>query len=133
MREPVVLIYHMAPQRQAVLSGLCASMRIRPVTVPDSEGKVPIGLLTGQEDPVEVIREAQKRTERVAKAGAIREEMIVMAGFDDNLFSSFLRRIRENGLAVSLKAVQTRENRFWNGEVLQEELKKERSAFRSRQ
>ncbi|HCE73476.1 MAG TPA: hypothetical protein DEP67_03050, partial [Lachnospiraceae bacterium] len=64
--------------------------------------------------------------------GVIDEEMIIMAGFDDALLTSFLSTLREQGLVIALKAIETDENRYWNGEMLQDELKKERESFRGR-
>lgn len=129
--EPVLLIYHMNPQKAAAMSSFCRFMKIRPVKVPVSEDMVPIGLLTGSEDPLKVIKEAEKRV-KVVSPHAIDEEMIIMAGFSESLFASFLAGIRQNGLGVDLKAVETDENRFWNGGMLLEELKKERQAFQKR-
>ena len=132
MEQPVLLIYHMDPSRQTALAAVCEALNIRARLADDSEGKVPIGLLTGSDNPLRVIKEAEKRTGKGTKEYSIDEEMIIMSGFDENLLSSFLRTIREQGLAVGLKAVETVENRYWNGEMLQDELKKEREAFKSR-
>ena len=129
MESPVLLIYHMQQPRQAALEAVCAAMKIRPVIVGDGDGRVPVGLLTRSENPVRVIREAERRG---FHEGMIDEEMIIMAGFDDALLTSFLSTLREQGLLIALKAIETDENRYWNGEMLQEELKKERASFRGR-
>jgi hypothetical protein len=129
MESPVLLIYHMQQPRQAALEAVCAAMKIRPVIVSDGDGRVPVGLLTRSENPIRVIREAERRE---AHEGVIDEEMIIMAGFDDALLTSFLSTLREQGLLIALKAIETDENRYWNGEMLQEELKKERESFRGR-
>lgn len=129
MESPVLLIYHMQQPRQAALEAVCAAMKIRPVIVSDGDGRVPVGLLTRSENPIRVIREAERRG---AFEGVIDEEMIIMAGFDDALLTSFLCTLREQGLVIALKAIETDENRYWNGEMLQDELKKERESFRGR-
>ena len=129
MESPVLLIYHMQQPRQAALEAVCAAMKIRPVIVSDGDGRVPVGLLTRSENPIRVIREAERRG---TFEGVIDEEMIIMAGFDDALLTSFLSTLREQGLVIDLKAIETDENRYWNGEMLQDELKKERESFRGR-
>ena len=129
MESPVLLIYHMQQPRQAALEAVCAAMKIRPVIVSDGDGRVPVGLLTRSENPIRVIREAERLG---AFEGVIDEEMIIMAGFDDALLTSFLSTLREQGLVIALKAIETDENRYWNGEMLQDELKKERESFRGR-
>ena len=129
MESPVLLIYHMQQPRQAALEAVCAAMKIRPVIVSDRDGRVPVGLLTRSENPIRVIREAERRG---VYEGIIDEEMIIMAGFDDALLTSFLSTLREQGLVIALKAIETDENRYWNGEMLQDELKKERESFRGR-
>ena len=129
MESPVLLIYHMQQPRQAALEAVCAAMKIRPVIVSDGDGRVPVGLLTRSENPIRVIREAERRG---FHEGMIDEEMIIMAGFDDALLTSFLSTLREQGLVIALKAIETDENRYWNGEMLQDELKKERESFRGR-
>ena len=129
MESPVLLIYHMQQPRQAALETVCAAMKIRPVIVSDGDGRVPVGLLTRSENPIRVIREAERRG---AHERVIDEEMIIMAGFDDALLTSFLSTLRGQGLLIALKAIETDENRYWNGEMLQEELKKERASFRGR-
>ncbi len=129
MESPVLLIYHMQQPRQAALEAVCAAMKIRPVIVSDGDGRVPVGLLTRSENPIRVIREAERRG---TFEGVIDEEMIIMAGFDDALLTSFLSTLREQGLVIALKAIETDENRYWNGEMLQDELKKERESFRGR-
>ena len=129
MESPVLLIYHMQQPRQAALEAVCAAMKIRPVIVSDGDGRVPVGLLTRSENPIRVIREAERRG---TLEGVIDEEMIIMAGFDDALLTSFLSTLREQGLVIALKAIETDENRYWNGEMLQDELKKERESFRGR-
>ena len=129
MESPVLLIYHMQQPRQAALEAVCAAMKIRSVIVSDGDGRVPVGLLSRSENPIRVIREAERRG---TFEGVIDEEMIIMAGFDDALLTSFLSTLREQGLVIALKAIETDENRYWNGEMLQDELKKERESFRGR-
>jgi len=131
MNEATLLIYHMNPAREAMLSALCRAHKIKPVHIPDSQGKVPIGLLTGAADPMKVIYESGLRLSKQTAGQLIDEEMIVMADFSESLFLSFLNELRQVSLRIDLKAVMTDENRYWNGEMLQKELKKERAAFLS--
>jgi hypothetical protein len=124
MPGAVVLIYHMAAQRQAALQGLCFSMGIRALPVPDWMARCSIGALSGVPD------HAQDLSELVKGPAAIDEEMIVMAGFTEDLFNSFLAELRDMSLRIELKAVQTETNLKWSGEMLQAELKREREIFR---
>lgn len=129
--QPVVLIYHMNEQKASAISALCSTMKIRAAVVLPGQEMVPVGLLTGAEDPVNIVREAAKRAEKskAAAMGELDEEMIVMSGFTEKTLRLFLDSIRQNGLPVSLKAVETDENRFWSGRMLSQELKKERQAI----
>lgn len=129
MKEAVLLVYHMLPARSVSLSALCRTFGIRLVTVSDGEGKIPIGLLAQAGDPLNILNGSAQRM-RSEMGPGIDEEMIVMAGFGEKLFSQFLSALRETGLRIDLKAVLTDENIYWSGEMLQEELKKEREAYR---
>ncbi len=131
MNEAVLLIYHMDEARTAALKAVAETFGIRTVSVGDAEGSVPLGLLARAGDPMKIIRESALRSGRNGKTAAMDEEMIVMAGFQEQTFRSFLSALKEAGLMIGLKAVLTDENRFWSGEMLQTELKAERSAIQA--
>ena len=129
MKESVLLVYHMDQARAQALMAVSKAFGIRMVPVGESEGKVPLGLLAGADDPMKIIRESALRSGKPGKVPAIDEEMIVMAGFPEQTFDGFLSALREAGLMIGLKAVLTDVNRCWSGEMLQTELKAERSAI----
>lgn len=129
MSETAVLIYHMEGPRKAALYSVCKALNIRPIPVPEDAGRVPAGLMMPGLDPVDIMREAQKRLAGSGPAPEIDEEMIVMGGFSEKIFRQFLAALRETSLIIDLKAVMTDENKYWSGAMLQEELKKERAAF----
>ena len=60
------------------------------------------------------------------EAGALTEEMLVMADLVDPLFDTFLSALRQNGSAVSLKAVLTPINAGWSPCMLFGHIVKER-------
>lgn len=63
------------------------------------------------------------------KPGKVPGEMLVMAGFSDELMDRFLKALRESGCGVPLKAALTPYNRFWTCEQLYRELQKEAAAL----
>lgn len=123
MPGAAVLIYHMEAWRQAALERLCLMMGIRAVPVPESMARCAIGVLSGVPDRALDLP-------YVKGPAPIDEEMIVMAGFTEDLFNAFLAELRKRALRIELKAVQTETNLKWSGEMLQAELKREREVFR---
>lgn len=123
-----LLIYHMDPVRIQALEGLCAALDIQPVRVDDASAGVPVGLLSGTTSLRELSAAAQTG---LADPERITEEMIVMSGFTQKQFNTLLDALRETGLRISLKAVETPTSRYWTGEMLQTELRREREAYRA--
>lgn len=119
--QPTVLIYHMEPERQTGISNICRSLGIYPVIVSGSLHRKAIGFFCA---------DAGSWQDETAGPAPIDEEMIVMCGFNEQLFNLFLDQLRQAGLRVDLKAVQTETNAHWSAEMLQAELKREREAFR---
>ncbi len=136
-----VLIYHMEEDRRQILEGLCHSMDIRPVSVDAGSHHAPIGLLSGNADLKSFTGSAAgdrrslakaEGTQQETKVSPISEEMIVMCGFTRTQFDTLLDALKMAGLRIGLKAVETPTNQMWSGEMLQEELAREREAFRKR-
>ena len=64
-------------------------------------------------------------------AGAVPgEACLLMAGLSEDRLDRLLRRLKETGAAVSLKAVVTAHNKDWTLAALMRELAREREAFR---
>ncbi len=129
MTQATVLIYHMNGNRLRQLESVCRRMNIRPLEIEPGMGTAPIGLLSGMLDPLKLMSAGGPSGREIRGPQPIDEEMIVMAGFNEKLFNSFLDRLKENGVRVSLKAVQTDTNLYWSGEMLQAELKREREIY----
>ena len=130
-----VLIYHMEDARRQILEGLCRSMNITPVRVDEDAHRAPIGLLSGSVS-LSALRggmPGRGGSESGSSCAPVREEMIVMCGFSKPQFDAFLEMLRMAGLKIGLKAVETPTNRMWNGEMLQNELARERETFMLRQ
>ncbi len=142
-----VLIYHMEENRRQILEGLCHSMGIRPVSVEETSHRAPVGILSGNVD-MKVLMQGVAGADQpgpgsagpldsgsMAQAGSvssrpISEEMIVMCDFTKTQFDTLLEALKMAGLRIGLKAVETPTNQMWSGEMLQEELSREREAFR---
>ena len=126
-----LLIYHMDEARMQAVEGLCAALGIEPVRVEGSSYGAPVGLLSGSTDLRELSQGAGVMADPKS-AQPLDEEMIVMSGFTQKQFNSLLAGLKESGLRIDLKAVETPTSRFWTGEMLQTELKQEREAFQNR-
>lgn len=63
-------------------------------------------------------------------AAAPGEVCLLMAGLSEEKLDRLLRRLKETGAAVSLKAVVTAHNKDWTLAALMRELAREREAFR---
>ncbi len=142
-----VLIYHMEENRRQILEGLCHSMGIRPVSVEEASHRAPVGILSGNVDMKVLMQGAAGAGQpgpgsagpvagvAMTQAGSassrpISEEMIVMCDFTKTQFDTLLEALKMAGLRIGLKAVETPTNQMWSGEMLQEELSREREAFR---
>ncbi len=124
----VLLTYHMDKLRAQAVGEICRALDISAVPVDESSHRAPIGLLSGHADLKRVYAAASDMNVQ-EEIPPIDEEMIVMSGFTKSQFDSLLDALREMGLRVGLKAVETETNQLWNGEMLQMELKSEREAF----
>ena len=123
-----LLIYHMDEVRTQALEGLCAALDIEPVRVDASSYGAPVGLLSGTADLKELSAGAGAMAGQMS-VQPVSEEMIVMSGFTEKQFNRLLDGLKETNLRIALKAVETPTSRYWTGEMLQSELKKEREAF----
>ncbi len=127
-----LLIYHMEEARRQILENLCRSMDIEPVKVDEISHRAPICILSGNADMKTLAAGAADPGSQMP-SGPITEEMIVMCGFTKTQFDILLDSLKMAGLRIGLKAVETPTNSLWNGEMLQNELCREREAFRRRQ
>ena len=88
------------------------------------------------ESPVLLIYHMQQPRQAALEAvcAAMKIRPVIVSDGDGRVpvLTSFLSTLREQGLVIALKAIETDENRYWNGEMLQDELKKERESFRGR-
>ena len=125
-----LLIYQMDEVRMQAVEGLCAAFGIEPVRVDGSSYGAPVGLLSGSTDLRELSQGAGVMADPKS-AQPLDEEMIVMSGFTQKQFNTLLDALRETGLRISLKAVETPTSRYWTGEMLQTELCREREAYRA--
>jgi len=127
-----LLIYHMEEARMQAVEGLCAALGIEPVRVEAGAYGAPAGLLSGTLDFRELMTSpSSAKSEAGHRPAPVDEEMIVMSDLTERQFHALLDGLKEMSLRVGLKAVETPVNRHWSGEMLQEELKKERAAFYS--
>ena len=124
-----LLIYQMEEARMQALEGLCEALAVQSIRVDRASHRAPIGLLSGTADPKGLSAGAAGMAGRGA-AEAIDEEMIVMSDFTQKQFYALLDGLKEISLKIGLKAVETPYNRYWTGEMLQAELKRERQAVR---
>lgn len=122
--QETLLAYRIGPEKMTAIRKLCIELGIKPVEIKKAEEQAPLGLLAGARDWMNPLLSANKR-----EPGPLTEEMLVFAGFSDKLLDLFLKKLRQNQAAVSLKAVLTEQNAVWNAGQLQEELKQEREAF----
>ena len=118
-----LLIYQMDEARMQALEGLCAALDIEPVRVDASSYGAPVGA-----DLKELSAGAGAMAGQMS-VQPVSEEMIVMSGFTEKQFNRLLDGLKETNLRIALKAVETPTSRYWTGEMLQSELKKEREAF----
>ncbi len=134
-----VLIYHMEEGRRQILEGLCHSMGIRPVYVDEASHRAPVGILSKNADVNALMKgsagdrsfsSGDMNDGSSVSSRSISEEMIVMCDFTKTQFDTLLEALKMAGLRIGLKAVETPTNQMWSGEMLQEELAREREAFR---
>lgn len=133
MSEATVLAYHMDEVRLMALAQICRAMGVRVVKVEETEYQAPIGLLSGNADPMKMASHAKTLLNGGTDAPAVDEEMIVLCSFSEDLFYSLLQELHDMNLLVGLKAVETESNQYWSGAFLQSELKRERAAYQQMQ
>ena len=109
------------PARKTALQSVCIALDITYVPVEASDFKTPLGLLAGLSG-----LKLQACPEMLPPQQDITEEMIVMYGMDEDLLNRFLAQCRKNGCSISLKAVLTKTNAYWNAGMLQYVLMQER-------
>ncbi|MCI8524717.1 MAG: DUF3783 domain-containing protein [Oscillospiraceae bacterium] len=120
MAMPVILAYHLSPERLGRIRALCAveKLRLRPVA-PSEYGRS-VGALAG----------LLPLSDAAAPVGKISEEMLVLCGLDEAALNRFLQAFRRLGVPpVALKAVLTPTNAAWNALTLYQELRREREAM----
>lgn len=120
--DPEILIFCMENSKQQLLLGLCRQLHIKAVVCSDDMETAPIGLLCGAQDwnnPLLRVPEGS--------FPPLSEEMILIAGFSEELLDRFLKESRRKGCSVSLKAVLTPNNAVWNARMLQDHVKQERT------
>ena len=107
--------------KETALRSVCAGLGAEYVKVPANDYNTPMGILakTGS-------MRLSSRPGTLPEQTEITEEMIVMCGFNEEALNSFLSMCRAGKCSVSLKAVLTPVNAFWNGGMLQGVLMQER-------
>ena len=122
--EKVLLAFRIDTMKMKILTRLCVQKGIRPVAVKEADEPAPLGLLAGARDWMNPLLMQSRPSE-----SPLDEEMIVYAGFSEQLLERFLKEMHQSQVSVSLKAVLTEHNAVWNAASLQTELKQERAVF----
>lgn len=122
--QETLLVFSMTDEKFIVIRQICSPMGIKAVKVEKEQENAPLGLLAGARGWMNPLLMQNGREMK-----PLTEEMLVMAGFSDQLLELFLARLRQCQASVSLKAILTEQNAVWNAGQLQEELKLERAAF----
>ena len=111
--DPVVLLYHISPEKEEVIRQVCRRLSVRVVTVPAARHGCTIG---------EAIR--GEGADRGAKK-PFADEMLVM-NLPGVLLDFFLQGLYREGADVALKAAVTPTNVSWPADELVRELRQER-------
>lgn len=122
--QETLLAFGVEEEKMGKIKGICMELGIKPLEITGEQTQAPLGLLAearGWMNPAMMANRLENRP--------MDEEMIVMAGFSQELLELFLARLRGEGTGISLKAVLTDQNAVWNAGMLQAELKQERAAF----
>lgn len=121
-----ILINNIKGEKLSKLEALCKMQNIRIKKVAHALLGQPVGFLA---NAVGV-----KKTGSVYKGGALPDEMLVFADFDDKDLDGFLAGYKEAGIEpIALKAVVTPTNMGWTFVELYHELVQERKAYESAQ
>ena len=113
-----ILIYNLAPEKDAKLKMLCRKMLIGARSVEKEEYGYTLGYLLGLSQDA-VIRES----------GDFNGEMLYIAGLEGGMLNLFLHQLRRNKLIIPLKAIQTETNLGFTSAELYRELSAEREAI----
>ena len=113
-----VLIYNLAPDRDAKLKMLCRKMYIGSRSVEKSEYGYSLGRLLGLTED-EAVRDGEDFS----------EEMLYISGLPDGMLNIFLDQLKRNKLIIPLKAIRTETNLSFTSYELYHELSAEREAF----
>lgn len=121
--QPTVLLYHPeGPERLKKIRGYLEKQGIRLTVVPPEDYLQPIGSLLG-------LPGLERRPVQTA-GNPIREEMMLMFGFQGSMMHDFLQFFRQEEIpSIQRKAVATPTNLFWNSVQLYEELSRESEWF----
>ena len=116
--HPLLLCVHMESAKLMRVSFAAMALGIQVKEVRKDQWGQTVGALCGldQENPK-------------APTGTIKEEMLIMAFFPNNLMDAFLKELRSSGCAVRLKAVLTSHNRAWPLSFLYQQLLAEAASF----
>lgn len=116
----LVLLYNLKGEKAQKLKMIFAQNRVRMRTVDPLEYGKSIGQLTG------ILKEDEKtENKEVSESDIFREEMLVMKGIFGKRLDLLLAAMRKAGTTVSLKAVVTESNLYWNSVQLYQEIRKE--------
>lgn len=120
---PKILLYNLSSSKGFKIEKLCKRLHIEPVHIKKEEYGYRLGYLCGLSE-----EKAGNETK-----DAISEEMLVMAGFTEELLEKFLKEYRLMHIEpILLKAVLTESNKEWASIDLYKELVEERNAYEMR-
>lgn len=114
-----ILIYNLAPEKDAKLKLLCRTFGLEGRSVEKSEYGYSLGFLLGL---------SQDNT--VKDGEDFDEEMLYIAGLRGGMLNLFLDQLRRKKLTVPLKAIQTETNVAFTSRELYRELCAEREAIK---
>ena len=114
-----VLIYNLAPEKDAKVKMLCRKFGVEGRTVDPSEYGCTLGFLLGLSED-----------DAVKDSGSFDEEMLYIAGLRGGMLNLFLDQLRRGRLIIPLKAIQTDTNIGFTSYELYRELCAERDAIK---
>ena len=117
-----VLLFHVKKEKRLQIENLCRDLEIKVILVEYKQYREPLGVIAG--------------IQGIPKSGKIYQgmnfpmEMMIFSGIHQELLDLFLQKYRALRIEpISLKAVLTPTNVFWNAEQLYQELLKEHMSF----
>ena len=114
----IVLIYNLAPEKDAKLKMLCRKMNIETRTVEKEEYGCQLSFLLGL---------SQDSTNK--ECVDFDDEMLYIAGLRGGILNLFLDQLRKRKILIPLKAIQTETNMSFSSSELYKELCAEREAI----